>query len=173
MSVWHYRDEAKGHVWEFVDLGFEREDDRKAVYAMALADPKKIETFIAEYQDLIIRLVEATPSRRLAMLRRMSGGDGPTQFVLILGAWQLCRKAVLAYDWLMDNDSHFTPGQAYRRATASQGRLFDQLKERRWTKWPFQWGKSPFPGEKARREPYEAPDFDEVMDNYDPRTGMY
>lgn len=172
MSVWRYRDEAIGHVWEFVGLGYEREDDRKTLHAMILADPKRIDAYFTEHRHLIVQLVHGTPSRREAMLRRMSD-DRATQFALILGSWQLCRKAVLAYDWLMDNDSRFIPGQAYRIATASQGALFDQLRERPWTRWPFQWGKSPFPGEKSRREPFEAPDFNEVMDNYNPLTGTY
>ncbi|MDO9134013.1 hypothetical protein [Hydrogenophaga sp.] len=173
MSTWRYRDEARRHVWEFTDLGYAREDDRKVLYENVLADHKKIEAYLGSYSNVIWELVRATPSRREAMLRRLTDGDSLTQMVLILGAWQHCRKAVLAYDWLIENDRHFVPGDPYRVATAMQGRLFDQLRARKWTRWPFQWGKSPFPGEKTRRDPEDAPDYDQVIDDYDPRTGMY
>jgi len=173
MSLWNYRSEAIGHVWELVSLGCERPDDCKQLYEVALDDPKSIDTFIAENKGLILDIVLATPSRRKSMLRRMAEGDSLAEFALILGAWQHCRKAVLSYDWLQENDGRFTPGQPYRVATASQGQLFTELRARRWTKWPFQWGKSPFPGEKSRRDPYDAPDYNEMMDKYDPATGMY
>lgn len=173
MSAWTYQSEARRHVWEFIDLGYEREDDRKVLYENVLGDPKRVELFIQANHDAICDLVQATPSRREGMLRRMSGRDSLTQMALILGSYQHCRKAVLAYDWIIENDQPFIPGAAYRSATVSQGGLFDQLRERKWTRWPFQWGKSPFPGEKTRRDPNDAPDYDQVIDDYDPRTGMY
>ncbi|WP_128003398.1 MULTISPECIES: hypothetical protein [Piscinibacter] len=173
MSTWRYRDEAIGHVWEFVTLGYERPEERSILYEEALADHKRLERFIADHEDLILDIVGATPSRRPGMLRRMSRGHGLTECALILGGWQHCRKAVLAYDWLMQRDDEFSPGQSYRAATVSQGLLFADLRARKWTKWPFQWGKSPFPGEKSRRYPSDAPDFNEMMDNYNPETGSY
>lgn len=173
MSTWRYRDEARRHVWEFIDLGYEREDARKDLYENVLADPKRVEAYLDANHAVICDLVRATPSRREAMLRRLSDGDSLTQMALILGAWQHCRKAVLAYEWLIENDRQFVPGDPYRVETEMQGDLFDQLRERKWTKWPFQWGKSPFPGEKTRREPCDAPDYDQVIDEYDPQTGTY
>ncbi|MDZ4123649.1 MAG: hypothetical protein U1E02_05655 [Hydrogenophaga sp.] len=173
MSVWTYQSEARRHVWEFIGLGYEREDDRKVLYANIFADPKRLEAYLDAYCDAVCDLVQAPPSRREAMLRRMSDGDSLTQMALILGGYQHCRKAVLAYGWIIENDRPFVPGDAYRTATVSHGRLFDQLRERKWTKWPFQWGKSPFPGEKTRRDPDDAPDYDQVIDEYDPLTGMY
>lgn len=170
MSVHRYRDEAIHHVWELLTLGYNRLGDAKQ---LALADPQQIEKFIDEYQDLVLEIVKAAPSRREAMLRRMAKDNAMWQMALILGAWQHCRKAVLAYDWLAEHDGRFRPGQSYRTATANQGLLFSELRERKWTKWPFQWGLSPFPGEKSRRDPEDAPDFDEMMDNYDPKTGMW
>lgn len=172
MSAWNYQNEARRHALEFLDLGHERHEGKKLLHSNILASPERIDDYLHENRDAIYRLVEAVPSRRLSMLRRLADGDELTQMALILGSWQHCRKAVLAYEWLMDND-RFIPGSAYRIATASQGRLFDQLKARKWTRWPFQWGKSPFPGEKTRREPYAAPDYDEVIDKYDPASGMY
>jgi hypothetical protein len=173
MSVWRYREEAIRHLWEFVTLGYEQAAERSELHACVLSNPENIVGFIAEHRWLVVDVVESTPSRRPAMLRRMTKGDTLSQCALVLGAWQHCRKAVLAYDWLAEHEDRFIPGQPYRSATASQGILFDELKARKWTKWPFQWGPSPFPGERSRRHACDAPDFNEMMDNYDPQTGRY
>lgn len=173
MSVWRYRSESRGHVWEFVTLGYERVEAREQLRAAIANDQHKFMEFIADNRDIILDLVQAPPSRRKAMLRRSTQKDDElSQIALILGAWQHCRKAVLAFTWLMDHDERFSPGVPYRSETVRQGLLFDQLRSRKWTHWPFQWGPSPFTGEKYHHR-YNAPDFDEVMDNFDPETGMY
>ncbi|WP_432263586.1 hypothetical protein [Cupriavidus sp. TMH.W2] len=173
MSEWRYRDAAIGHGWEFLDLALEREPAIARLHALASAQPKLLETYFAEHQVLIVELVAATPSKRPGKLRSMAGDDEMVQIALILGAWQHCRKAVLAYDWLMDNPGRFQSGESYRHATVRQGLLFDQIRARKWTRWPMQWGPSPFPGEKSRRDRCDAPDFDEMMDEFDPKTGLY
>lgn len=171
MSVWRYRDEAIRHGWEFLDLAHEK--DKAQLFDAIKNNPNGFEEFLFRNQMAIMNLVEATPSRRPAQLRRLAPKDELTQLALILGAWQHCRKAVLAYDWLMDHESRFTPGRPYRKETAAQGLLFDDLRKRAITRWPFQWGTSPFSKEAARKEPWEAPDYNETMDDYNPETGFY
>lgn len=73
----------------------------------------------------------------------------------------------------MDHESRFTPGRPYRKETASQGLLFDDLRKRSITRWPLQWGTSPFTEEANKKEPCEANDYNEMMDEYNPETGLY
>lgn len=168
VAVYRYRDEAIRHTWEFLDLAHERKDFRQELYEWAKANPQRVRDYIADSQFLIIELVEATPSRRKSILNRSTSklpdGVGLTQCTLILGAWQHCRKAVLAYDWLSHRPGHFSGGRSYRIETAEQGLLFADLNKRSFREWPTQWGPSPFPGKG---------DFNEQLDNYDPATGMY
>ncbi len=117
MSVWRYRDEAIRHGWEFLDLAHEK--DKAQLFDAIKNNPNGFEEFLFRNQMAIMNLVEATPSRRPAQLRRLAPKDDLTQLALILGAWQHCRKAVLAYDWLMDHESRFTPGRPYRKETAA------------------------------------------------------
>jgi len=56
MSAWTYQSEARRHVWEFIDLGYEREDDRKVLYENVLEDPKRVELFIQANHDAICDL---------------------------------------------------------------------------------------------------------------------
>lgn len=173
MNAWRYRNAAVQHSWEFLDLAHDLQTEVAQLYAYAQKQPKQVEAFILANGQAVIDLVKAVPSRRLSILRRLVGGHTLSQMALILGAWQLCRKAVLAYDWIEYHPGHFTPGAAYRQATVEQGLLFDDLRARQWTRWPVQWGRSPFADEKSRQDPDDAPDFDEMMDRYDPSTGMY
>lgn len=48
----------------------------------------------------------------------------------------------------MDNERRFDSGDPYRTATVVQGRIFDDLKTRKWTKRPLPRGKSLFPDER-------------------------
>lgn len=173
MSSWRYRSAAVEHGWEFLDLAHEMQAEVAQLYAFAQAHPERLEAFIHANGDAVSELVGAVPSRRGSILRRLVRGDKASQLALILGAWQHCRKAVLAYDWIENHPGHFTPGASYRQATVKQGWLFEDLRARQWTRWPIQWGPSPFEGEKSRCDPEDASDFDEMMDHYDPATGMY
>ena len=173
MSIYSYRDAAVRHGWEFLDLAHDREDDRQSLFAIELSNAGVVERFIGANQEIVIQLVEAVPSRRESMLRRMCKDNRAEQMGLILGAWQHCRKAVLVYDWKADHDYHFRPGNPYRLETARHGQLFDQLRERSWTRWPFQWGRSPFKGEKRRGDGSSVADYIDAVDNYNPETGTW
>lgn len=173
MSAWTYRSEAIGHLWEFITLGHERQEGRALLYEAIHGDEARLDSFLTEHKPLILDLVEATPSRRGPMLRRMSGKRPLEEMALILGSWQHCRKAVRAFDWISETGSNFIAGNPYRVETARKGVLYDQIRAQKISKWPFQWGKSPYKGERSRVDSWEVSDFDEMMDNFDPETGLY
>lgn len=173
MSAGRYRDAAVMHGWEFLNLAHERQAEIAQLHAFALEQPQRLASYIAANGDAVSELVYAAPSRRRSMLRRLAGHDALSQMALILGGWQHCRKAVLAYDWIEDHPRNFTPGASYRNATVEQGWLFDGLRSRQWTRWPRQWGPSPFADEDSPVDAEDEDDFDEMMDMYDPATGLY
>jgi hypothetical protein len=155
-------------------MAYDRETfkaDRELLYAYILEDPKRFKAVLSQLSASVIELVKAVPSKREGLLRRMAKKDPLASMGLILGAWQHCRKAVFAYDVMLP-EGLSTPGASYRNATARQGALFDKIVKHKITRWPHQWGESPFPGEKQQKK-RAAPDFDEMLDNYDPETGMY
>ncbi|MGT2457792.1 hypothetical protein ACU4GI_33360 [Cupriavidus basilensis] len=173
MSAYRYREAAVMHGWEFLNLAHERQADIAQLHAFALEQPQRLADFIKANGDAVSELVNATPSRRQSMLRRIAGNDALSQIALILGAWQHCRKAVLAYDWIEEHPRHFTPGASYRSATVEQGWLFDGLRSREWTRWPRQWGPSPFADKDSPADEEDEDDFNPMMDNYDPATERY
>lgn len=173
-TMWRYRDEAIEHVWEFLDLASPRE--KSLLRANFSSNPERIELFISSNEDLVFELVRSPSAQRQALLRRMSNGDPLTQMALILGSWRHCRKAVLAYDWLRENESRLSriaPGEGYRDATVRHGVLYGTLKLGPITRWPSQWGKTPFLGEGNGRYPTMSPDYVAMIDNYNPATGVY
>ncbi|CAG9183970.1 hypothetical protein [Cupriavidus pampae] len=157
-----YRWAAVGHLWEFTRLGLERREAVDALRETIAGDPDGVQEWLRANASVVMALVETVPSRRPAMLRRCTA-DSLGQIAMILGGWQHCRKAVIAYDWIAEHPGHFEAGQSYRAATVSQGIFFDELRERNWTRWPVQWERSPFKGER-RRDRSDAPDYDEAMD---------
>lgn len=173
MSEWTYRGESIGHLWEFVSLGHEKQEGRVLLYGAIYENEARVDGFLIEHRPLILDLVEATPSRRGPMLRRMSGKRPLEEMALILGAWQHCRKAVRAFDWISETGSNFVAGNPYRVETSRKGVLYDQIRAQKISKWPFQWEKSPYKGERSRVDSWEVSDFDEMMDNFDPETGLY
>lgn len=171
MSAYNYKREAEMHACEFVQLGYERTEAREALRTHLLTEHKAMEElFQGQAESLIAELVGAAPSRRASMLRRMTKGipsEAMMQVALILGAWQHCRRAVLSLERL-DDTGHFVAGNPYRYETMQQGYLSMRGANPRHAKWPMQWGKSPFPGEKRWVDSWEMVDYNEAMDDYSP-----
>jgi len=169
-EVWRYRSEARGHAVELITLGHERLQDMKLLREYILKDSTNFNKWISENRHVAESFLIATPSRRLSLLKQKNIKDDVlTQMAVVLGAYQLARKSVIAYSWLMNHDNRFRAGDAYRVATVNQSRLYDNLADMpKFSKWPLQWGTSPFKGEKRRTDAYDAEDYDEVLDDFDP-----
>jgi hypothetical protein len=168
MSVWNYLSEAKGHACEFVSLGMDRESELPQLQQVIRAEQASVDGFINDNHHIILKVVQATPSKRLPLIRRVAKDLELEQLMLVLGGWQHCRKAVQAYIWMEENEFNFRGGMSYRMGTAIHGDFYSRIKAEPVSKWPFQWGQSPYKGERSRSEVYDVIDYDDIMDTFKP-----
>ena len=125
-EIWRYRSEARGHVWELIEMGYDRPDDLKLLHASILHDPENFLNWLINNSQQIANFVQATPSRRTAILKQKSMKDSPiTQVAMILGAYQIARKAVISFTHEMYEDNRFRAGDPYRVATVRQSNVYD------------------------------------------------
>jgi hypothetical protein len=149
-------------------LGYDRVEGREKLHRGISSNPARIVNFIAKNHNLVIGLVAAEPSNRSKMLRNMTGKALMDEMALILGAWQHCRKAVLAYDWLMGQEDQFNSGFPYRVATAQQGDLYSRIDAGDVSNWPIQWGASPFKCDADFEDTGTTSGFNDFMDTFSP-----
>lgn len=168
MNLGAYRNEAMGHACEFVVLGYDRTEGRELLQRGIKSNESRILTFIAKNHNLVIGLVAADPSNRSKMLRNMTGKALMDEMALILGAWQHCRKAVLAYDWLLQQEDQINITLPFRLATAEQGDLYDRIDAGEVLKWPVQWGSSPFKSDADFQDSGIPSGFDDFLDTFNP-----